>query len=168
MLSRWRQTLAFPVLFLAAVSLLAQGSEAGKAKSPHTGGTNKFVVWPWADLKWEPLASEPPGSTVMIAKLWGDPAKGAFAAIEKFPPGFSAGLHEHSANVKIVVISGTWIHGEEGKPDVRLTAGSYLFQPSMQRHTTACDKASECVAFVEGSGKFDIQVVGEGKAPAKK
>jgi hypothetical protein len=36
------------------------------------------------------------------------------------------------------------------------------------RHTTACDKASDCVFFVEGSGKFDLKPVEAGKAPAKK
>ena len=56
----------------------------------------------------------------------------------------------------MVIISGTVIHGPEGKPEVRLTAGSYLFDPAGYKHTTACDKASECVFFMEGDGKFDI------------
>lgn len=166
MLRRWRQTLAFPVLFLVAAALLAQGAEGGKAKSPQKGGAKKFVVWPAADLKWEPLAGAPPGP--MLATLWGDPTKGAYGAIEKFPAGFSAPLHTHSADHKIVVISGTWIHGEEGKPGVRLGAGSYLFQPANRRHTTACDKASECTFFIESNRKFDIKMVEEKKAPAKK
>ena len=33
------------------------------------------------------------------------------------------------------------------------------------RHTTSCDKASECLFFVESKGKFDLIVVNE---PAKK
>ncbi|MDQ2970254.1 MAG: hypothetical protein M3R34_03855, partial [Acidobacteriota bacterium] len=66
------------------------------------------------------------------------------------------------------VVSGTLIHGHEGKSDVRLPAGSYLFLPSTLRHTTACDKASECVFFIEGNRKFDVKMVGAAKAPAKK
>ena len=54
------------------------------------------------------------------------------------------------------MVSGTLIHGPEGKPEVRLSAGSYLFEPSGYKHTTACDKASECVFFMEGDGKFDL------------
>jgi hypothetical protein len=77
MLRKWTQTLAFPVLFLVAAALMAQ-----------TGGAKKFVAWPAADLKFEPLAGAPPGPT--LAKLWGDPTKGAYGAIEKFPAGFSA------------------------------------------------------------------------------
>jgi quercetin dioxygenase-like cupin family protein len=66
-----------------------------------------------------------------------------------------------------VVISGTWIHGEEGKPEARLGAGSYLFQPANRKHTSACDAASECIGFIESSGKFGITMVEEKKAPAK-
>src|SRR5437867_2586538 len=146
MLRRWSQTLAFPVLFLVAAALLAQAAEAGKAKPAPKAGAKNFVAWPMADLKFEPLAGAPPGPT--LAKLWGDPTKGPYGAIEKFPAGFSAPLHTHSADHKIVIISGTWIHGEEGKPEVRLGAGSYLFQPANQKHTTACDAASECVFFI--------------------
>jgi quercetin dioxygenase-like cupin family protein len=165
MLRRWRHTLAFPVLFLVAAALLAQGAEAGKAKATHKGSAKKAGVWPAADLKWEPVAGAPPG--VMGVTLWGDPTKGAFGAIQKFPPGFSAALHTHSSDLKMVMISGTVIHGPEGKPEVRLSAGSYLFEPSNYRHTTACDKASECVFFVESNGKFDVKMVEEKKAPAK-
>jgi quercetin dioxygenase-like cupin family protein len=129
------------------------------------GAAGKAVVWPAGDLKWVDAAGAPPG--VKQAYLWGDPTKGAFGALEKFPPGFSAALHTHSADLRIVVLSGTVIHGPEGKPEVRLGAGSYLMLPSTYRHTTACDKSSECVFFLEGNGKFDVKSVDEGKAPAK-
>jgi len=163
---RWIQTLAFPVLFLVAAALLAQGAEAAKAKSPMKASAKSFVVKPGADMKWEPLPDGPPG--VVQALLWGDSTKGAYGAISKFPAGWSAPLHTHPSNHKLVVISGTWIHGEPGKPDVKLGPGSYLFQPAGQKHTSACDAASECVFFIESSGKFGIKIVGEKKAPAKK
>jgi quercetin dioxygenase-like cupin family protein len=161
MLRRWIQTLAFPVLFLVAAALLPQRAEAGDAKS----GAKNFVVWPAADLKWAALPDAPPGP--MIAVISGDPAKGAYTGIEKFPAGFSAPLHTHSSDHKVVVISGTWIHGEEGKPEVKLGPGSYLFQPANKKHTTGCDAAAECVFFLDSSGKFDIKMAEEKKAPAK-
>jgi quercetin dioxygenase-like cupin family protein len=161
MLRRWKQTLAFPVLFLVAAALLPQRAEAGDSKS---GGKN-FVVSPAADMKWEALADAPPGPT--LATLWGDPTKGAYAAIEKFPAGFTVPFHTHPGDHKIVIISGTWIHGEEGKPEARLGAGSYLFQPANQKHTTACDAASECVFFIQSSGKFGVKIVEEKKTPAR-
>ena len=138
---------AFAVSFLLAAAVLAQ--------------SGKPVVWPAADLKWADVPNAPPG--VKQAILWGDPAMGAFGALQKFPPGFSAPLHTHSANLRCVVVSGTIIHGPEGKPEVRLGPGSYLMLPSTYRHTTACDKASECVFFTEGDGKFDVVPVEKGK-----
>ena len=160
MLRRWITALAFPVLFLAVAAVLPQRAEAAGAK-----GAKNFVVWPNADLKWAPLAGGPPG--VVQATLWGDPTKGAYGGISKFPPTFSAPLHTHPSDHKIVVISGTWIHGEPGKPDARLGPGSYLFQPAGRKHTSACDPASECVIFIESNGKFGIKMVEETKKPAK-
>ena len=72
---------------------------------------------------------------------------------------FTTPLHTHSYEERVVTVSGTFIHGPEGKPEVRLPAGSYLLEPANYRHTTACDKASECVFFIEGKGKFDVKLV---------
>jgi hypothetical protein len=143
-----RNILAFAVSFLLAGAALAQSGNP--------------VVWPAADLKWVDVPNAPPG--VKQAVLWGDPATGAFGAVQKFPAGFAAPLHTHSANLRCVVVSGTIIHGPEGKPTVRLGPGSYLMLPSTYRHTTACDKSSECVFFTEGDGKFDVVPV---EAPKK-
>lgn len=157
MLRRRIQTLTLPVLLLVAMAFLAPRAEAAGGKS--------FVTKPAADMKWVALPDAPPGP--MLSVISGDPAKGAYTAIEKFPAGFSAPLHTHPANHKVVIISGTWIHGEPGKPDVRLGPGSYLFQPAGQKHSTACDAASECVFFIDSSGKFGLNIVGEAKKPAK-
>ena len=160
MSKRWIQTLAVPVLFLVGAAFLVQRADAAPMK-----GGKSFVVWPAADMKWVALPDAPPGP--MLSVISGDPKKGAYTAIEKFPAGFSAALHRHPANHKIVIISGTWIHGEPGKPDARLGPGSYLFQPAGQKHSTACDAASECVFFIESSGKFGLKLVGDEKKPAK-
>jgi len=159
MLRRWATALAIPVLFLVVAAFSAPRAEAGGAK-----GGKTFVVKPAADMTWEALPGAPPGP--MLSVISGDPAKGAYTAIEKFPAGFSAPLHTHPVDHTAVIISGTWIHGEPGKPDARLGPGSYLFQPANQKHTTACDAGSECVFFIESSGKFGIKMAEE-KAPAK-
>ena len=160
MLRRWRYTLAVPVLVLVAAALIPQRADAQSSMKGKS-----FVVKPAGDMKWEALKDAPPGP--MLSVISGDPTKGAYTAIEKFPAGFSAPLHTHPVDHKAVIISGTWIHGEPGKPDVRLGPGSYLFQPANQAHTTACDAASECVFYIESSGKFGIKMVEEKKAPAK-
>lgn len=147
--------LVMGVLF--AVAALAQSADAGKAKAPQKAGAGTSVAWPAGDLKWVDAPNSPPGVKQVV--LWGDPTKGSFGALEKFPPGFSAPLHTHSASLKAVIISGTVIYGPEGQPEVRLAAGSYFFEPANFKHTTACDKASECVFFLEGNGKFDLKPV---------
>jgi quercetin dioxygenase-like cupin family protein len=161
---RFRIVLAFSLSVVLAAAALAQNSEAGKAKAAHKAAAP--VVWPAGDLKWTDVEGAPSG--VKGVTLFGDPAKGSFGAVQKFPAGFSAPLHTHSADLRIVVVSGTVIHGPEGKPEVRLPAGSYLYLPSTYRHTTGCDKAAECVFFIEGNRKFDVKPVGPAKAPAKK
>ena len=165
---RMRSVLVFSLSLVLAAVVLAQNPEAGKAKAAPKASAPGPVVWPAGDLKWTDVEGAPPG--VKGADLFGDRTKGAFGAMQKFPAGFSAPLHTHSADLRIVVVSGTLIHGPEGKPEVRMTAGSYLYLPSTYRHTTGCDKASECVFFIEGDRKFDVKMVEapKAKAPAKK
>ena len=43
-----------------------------------------------------------------------------------------------------------------------------MLQPGgAYRHVTSCDKASDCVLFVESDGPFDLEVVEAAKPPAK-
>ena len=165
MVRTWKGILGFSVAALVAAAILAQGAEAGKAKASQKAGGKAPVIWPAADQKWADSPDAPPG--VKQVTLWGDSTKGAYGAIQKFPAGLSVPLHTHSHDMRVVVVSGTFIHTPEGKPEVRLGPGSYLLQPANYRHSTACDKASECVFFLESPGKFDVKMVEE-KAPAKK
>ena len=151
---RARSILLLMVSFVLAGAVLAQSKMSSMS---HTAKAPVFM--PAADVKWTDL--DPKGAPgVKVADLWGDHTKGAFGAFFKFPAGFSAPLHTHTNPVKIVVISGTFIQAPEGKPEVRLGPGSYELQPGDgYKHTTACDKASECLFFAEGSGKFDLKPV---------
>jgi quercetin dioxygenase-like cupin family protein len=110
-----------------------------------------------ADLKW--LDLDPTGAPgVKVAELWGDHKAGSFGAFFRLPAGFSAPLHTHTHEMRLVIVSGTYIQGPDGKEEFRLGPGSYLMQPGGNyRHTTRCDPASECVFFVEGAGAFDLR-----------
>lgn len=165
---RVRHVLAFAVSFVLATVVLAQGTGEAKAKSGPKAGTKAAVIMPASDLKWTDL--DPTGAPgVKSADVWGDHTKGAFGGFTKFPAGFTAPLHTHTHDIKIVIVSGTFIHTPEGKPEVRLGPGSYLMQPGGNyRHTTSCDEASECVFFIQSNGKFDLKPVDAGNAPAKK
>ncbi len=155
---RGKHILAFAVSFVLAAAVLAQAPGSGKAKSAPKAGAKAAVTKPAADMKWVELDPHAPG--VMISPLWGDYTKGAFGAMNKFPAGWSAPLHTHTHDMKLVVVSGTWIHTPEGKPEVRLGPGSYMMQPGgTYRHMSGCDKASECLVFIESAGPFDIKPV---------
>jgi quercetin dioxygenase-like cupin family protein len=109
-----------------------------------------------ADLNWTDL--DPGGAPgVKIATLWGSHQNGPFGAFFKLPAGFTAPLHSHTHDMKLVIVSGTYIQGPEGGQEFRLGPGSYLLQPGGNyRHTTSCDQASECLFFVESGGAFDL------------
>jgi hypothetical protein len=160
------------VLVVTAVLALgtalgAQEPQAKKAKKAATSSARQPIVRPAGELKWTDL--DPKGAPgVKVADLWGDHTKGAFGAFFKLPAGFAAPLHTHTHDIKVVFVSGTYIQQPEGKPEFRLGPGSYLMQPGGNyRHTTSCDKGSECLFFVESSGAFDLKLV-EAGAPAKK
>jgi len=165
---RARNVLAFAVSFTLAAAVLAQGAGEAKAKSAPKAKAVAPVVMPASGLKWTDL--DPSGAPgVKIADLWGDHAKGAYGAFIKLPAGFATPLHTHTHAIKLVIVSGTYIQEPEGKPEFRLGPGSYLMQPGGNyRHTTSCDKASECLFFAESNGKFDLKPVEAGKVPAKK
>ena len=127
-------------------------------------GTPVFI--PSGDLKWTDL--DPTGAPgVKVADVRGDHTKGAFAAFLRLPAGFAVPLHTHTHAMRVAFLSGTYIQAPEGKAAVRLGPGSYMMQPGgTYRHTTSCDKASDCVFFVESDGAFDLKPVAA--APAKK
>jgi anti-sigma factor ChrR (cupin superfamily) len=150
--------LGFVVSFVLTMPVLAQvGTSAGRQAG------NAPIPIPATDLKWTDL--DPKGAPgVKVAELWGSHEKGAFGAFFKLPAGFAAPLHTHTRAMKLVIVSGTYIQGPEGKPEFRLGPGSYLMQPGGNyRHTTSCSQAADCVFFVESDGAFDLKPVAAGK-----
>ena len=129
--------------------LRANGTEESSPVSP--------IPIAATDLKWIDL--DPSGAPgVKVADVWGDHKLGAFGAFFRLPAGFSAPLHTHTHDMKLVIVTGTYIQGPDGKPEFRLGPGSYLMQPGGDyRHSTSCDPASDCVFYVESDGAFDLQ-----------
>ena len=155
------------VTFALTIMLFAPGFEVARAETP-ASPADSLVVVPAADGKWTDL--DPTGAPgVKISELWGDHTKGAFGAFLKLPAGFAVPLHTHTHDIKVVIVSGTYIQVPNGRPEFRIGPGSYFFQPGGDyRHTTACDKASECLFYAESDGAFDLKVVDAGKPPARK
>jgi anti-sigma factor ChrR (cupin superfamily) len=107
-------------------------------------------------MKWVP---SPDAAGVMTATTWGDPATGPHGAFHKFKAGVGAPLHTHTANLKIVVISGTMVlAGESGKA-MRFPAGSFFTQPNTFKHTTKCLEGADCLIYAEADAKWDLKPV---------
>ena len=90
--------------------------------------------------------------------LWGD-ARGQHGGITRLKAGFAAPMHTHSYDVRMVVISGTLIHGDAAGEMTRLGPGSYCYIPAGLKHTTGCDKGSDCQFYEEQPGNFDLNLV---------
>ena len=158
------------VLAFAASLILAAGTATVRAQetAAQAGAAANPVFLQAGELKWVDL--DPKGAPgVKIADVRGDHATGAYSAFLKLPAGFAVPLHTHTHEMRVVFLSGTYLQAPEGKPEVRLGPGSFMVQPGGNyRHTTGCDKASECLFLVESDGPFDLHVVPEATAPAKK
>src|SRR5687768_10135542 len=158
---RARSVLTLVMTFASTVSVLAQGSGTTMAKPAPEPAVSRLVVMPAGDMKWADLDPGAPG--VKVAPLWGNPAAGTFGALFKLPAGFAAPLHTHTHDMRVVILSGTYIQAPEGRPEFRLGPGSYFLQPGGNyRHTTTCDKAADCVFLVESEGGFDLKPVDAG------
>jgi anti-sigma factor ChrR (cupin superfamily) len=161
---RARDVLVLGLMLALPAAVSAQASRGAKAQRASQAAASRLLVMPASDVKWTDLGPGAPG--VKVADLWGNHANGAFGALFRLPAGFAVPLHTHTYDMKIVILSGTYIQAPEGKPAFRLGPGSYFLQPGGNyRHTTSCDQASDCVFFVESKGRFDLKPVDVGKAP---
>src|SRR4051812_38632109 len=88
------------------------------------------------DMKWNEI---PESGGSMVANVSGDIMKGAYSAFAKLPAGQMHPLHTHTAEVKAVVVSGTFLLGPEGGPEKKLGPGSYFVVPGGFKHTSGCD-----------------------------
>ena len=164
---RPRSVTAFSIaLILAAAAGLAR--PYGQAPASKTkAGASQPVFLPASGLKWTDL--DPAGAPgVKVADLWGDHTKGLLALLRAACGIRRAPAHPHPRHEGGVPV-GHLHPGTRRQGRGAARSGSYMMQPGGNyRHTTTCDKASECVFFVESSGAFDLKPVAGGPAPAKK
>lgn len=136
-----RIALAASIVLVVPVTVLAAGADKPIGFAPD-------------QMKWVPNPAAP---GVMTAVVWGDADKGPHSAFHKFVAGFSAPVHTHSANTRIVVLSGTMsLAGQDGK-EMKFGAGSFYTQPNTFPHVTKCLPGSECVIYVDADAKWDLK-----------
>lgn len=116
--------------------------------------TTPSKIVPFAKLKWEPYAE---GSPLMVAPLWGNRSTGAYGMYLKLPAGFEPGMHSHTGAYHGVLISGTWMHWDQGqKFGVELSPGSYVMQPGKAVHNDKCKPGKDCIILLVQNEKGDF------------
>lgn len=106
-------------------------------------------------LSWTEFSPQRPGTKV--AQVSGDRSKGAWKGFVKYPPGAKAALHTHSADLELVVVSGSFRFGEGSGEEKAFGPGSYIFVPAGMPHTNSTTE--ETVIFEVQPGPFDTKPV---------
>jgi anti-sigma factor ChrR (cupin superfamily) len=128
---------------------LVMASVAGLSYSA-LGAENGAMI-PAEGIVWKPL----PGGPLKVAELWGDRTQGAHGMLLKFPPGYEAGSHKHTADYHGLTVQGVWVHIVDGERR-ELPVGSYVMQPGGQFHNDICKGPDECVIFLHQDAKGDF------------
>jgi quercetin dioxygenase-like cupin family protein len=119
------------------------------------GEEHKSVAIAADGLKWEALTVK--GPDVKIATVSGDHTKGAWAGFVKFPAGSKSGVHTHSSDIKIVVISGAFHYGATPETEKSYGPGSYILIPANLPHSNS--QAQGALLYGEQPGMFDSKPV---------
>lgn len=106
-----------------------------------------------AQLAWDPVPVIP---GMMQARVWG-PADGAQGRFVRIPPNGKLPLHRHTATVRVVVVSGTYVYGVQGEPERGYGAGSFVVTPGGVAHVAGCSDA--CLYYEDVDGRPDYQPV---------
>lgn len=137
-------------------------TETGSTQGAPTGPATTSSLLPFYrtidEYTWRPLDPHN-ASGPKIATLWGDPTKGAYGALLRFPAGFASPMHTHSADEHTVTIQGTarhWTETEAESTAKNMTPGSYTMIPANINHVSACAPGGpECIAFLTQDTSFD-------------
>jgi quercetin dioxygenase-like cupin family protein len=144
-----RSALSFLVVGFLACAAAWQADSAGAQaakKDAHFVSADKATYT-------EPI----PGASRAV--LWGDPDKAAHGVFTKFKPGFDAGMHTHTNELRLVVIRGAYLYKPEGGAEIRVGPGAYLAIPGGLKHWSGGDAKEGALFYQEGLGKFDLNPV---------
>ena len=135
------------VAALALVASLAVARAQKEASKDHA----TYVAASKATFK--PM--ERSSGAVSTAVLYGDPDKGPHATLTKFKPGYDAGMHYHTSDIRIVGIKGAYLYKDEDG-EKRVGPGDFLFVPGGHKHWSGGDKTEGALFYSDGSDKFDL------------
>lgn len=144
---------------LRLVTLAASLWNLGCASSPRPlaagGGRSRVVLA--SSLHWAEVR-RPDGSALgfQAAAVWGDPAKGAYGALARYPAGFREPLHLHTRDLRTLVLAGTMRYEIQGGESADLTRGSHVTIAAGVPHRAVCAGAEPCESYVQQDGAMDV------------
>ncbi len=122
-----------------------------------SSSTKQIMVANPAEMKWQHDAGDPPGSESIV--LRGDPSSDGFELFARYPAGHVFAPHWHSANERIVLISGK-MSIQTGSATKFLEAGGFAYLPAKEVQKMACVSNTQCVFYVYWDGKLDFHPAG--------
>lgn len=105
-----------------------------------------------ADAVWKPKEALPHGA--FGAVLRGDPAKGGYDFLGKFPASYTVPRHYHTNDVVVVMLKGTMVIGRDGRAATSIGEHGLFVLPAKLVYTAHC--AAACLFLVHGDKPFDI------------
>jgi len=132
---------------MATTLIMAQAAGGDEAR--------KATAIPADALKWEEMSAKAPD--VKIAMVSGDYTKGAWAGFVRFPAASKSGVHTHSSDLKIVVVSGTFHYGPSPETEKSYGPGSYVLIPANLPHSNSQPEGA--LLYGEQADKFDNKPV---------
>jgi quercetin dioxygenase-like cupin family protein len=133
-------------LFSCFVALAVASAQDSQHMKYAPADTSKFMKMPGVP------------SCMTLSVQDGDPAKTAVVVLAKFTAGCSVPWHWHTANERLMIVSGTGkaeMKGESGS--VSLKPGDFIYMPARGVHQFTAD--SDVELFLTSDGPFDIHYV---------
>ncbi len=90
------------------------------------------------------------------AVIWGDENSGPYAAFTSMAPGYDAGMHFHTNDIRIVGIKGAYLYRDESG-EKRVGPGDFILIKGGQKHWSGADQKEGALFYEESHGKFDMQ-----------
>lgn len=140
---------------LGTVTVIAIAAALSLTSAAGSDEMHKAAAITADSLTWQELSAK--GAGVMIATVSGDYTQSAWAGFIRFPAGSKSGVHTHSSDLKMVVVSGTFHYGNTPETEKSYGLGSYVFIPANLPHSNS--QPEGVLLYCEQPGKFDSKPV---------
>lgn len=132
-------------LFSCLVALAVASAQDSQPMKYAQAATSKFAGLPVLP------------SCMTLSMQEGDPAKTAVIVLAKFRPGCSVPWHWHTANERLLMVSGTGKAEMKNENAVSMKPGDYIYLPAKGVHQFTA--VTNVELFLTSDGPFDIHYV---------